>query len=227
MTVTWLGQAGLLIRTDRACIVIDPYLSDSVASVNPKNTRRIPVDPSFFDSAPDIMIFTHDHLDHYDPETVGEFMKRAAKPITILAPASVWPRVRTFGGSHNYVLFNRNTEWTESGIRFTAVRAEHSDPAAIGVLITEEFTGKTAYITGDTLYNREIFLDLPEKLDVLFLPINGVGNNMNAADASRFAAWCTADKAVPLHFGLFDNLTPEAFVHPGRVIPTIYEEIPL
>ena len=74
MKITWLGQAGLLFENDNVKIMIDPYLSDSVKKINPKNYRRVPVLKSLFDVKPDIMIFTHNHLDHYDPETVQKFV---------------------------------------------------------------------------------------------------------------------------------------------------------
>ena len=35
MTVTWLGQAGFLLRTGDTTVLIDPYLSDSVGKVSP------------------------------------------------------------------------------------------------------------------------------------------------------------------------------------------------
>ena len=70
MKVTFLGQAGLLFEKDGFKIMIDPYFSNSVERVNPKNYRRIAVSKEVFKIKPDIMIFTHNHLDHYDPETV-------------------------------------------------------------------------------------------------------------------------------------------------------------
>jgi L-ascorbate metabolism protein UlaG (beta-lactamase superfamily) len=168
------------------------------------------------------MIFTHNHLDHYDPETVKHFLSEHSR-ITVLAPSSVWAEVRKIGGWNNYVLFDRHTQWTEGSIRFEAVKACHSDPSAIGVVMHDE--AKTYYVTGDTLYNKEIFLDLPKNIDVVFLPINGVGNNMNMADAVRFAAECGAKNVVPIHFGMFDELNPELFACPNKVIPEIYKEI--
>ncbi|MBQ6947675.1 MAG: MBL fold metallo-hydrolase, partial [Clostridia bacterium] len=83
------------------------------------------------------------------------------------------------------------------------------------------------YITGDTLYNEEIFKDLRQPIDVLFLPINGVGNNMNKADAARFARKVGAAKVVPLHWGMFDELTPDDFDSDQTVIPKLYEIINL
>ena len=227
MKVTWLGQAGLLFEKGGMQIMIDPYLSDSVAKVNPSNARRVPVDERFLSLSPDIMVFTHDHIDHYDPETAPLFLHKQDKAMTVLSPVSVWKKARLEGGGHNYVQFNRYTEWTEKGLRFAAVKAQHSDECAIGVVIEDLAEQKTYYITGDTLYHTQIFADLPEKLDVVFLPINGVGNNMNMQDAARFAKACGAKTIVPLHYGLFDAIDPMQFPCENKVIPQIYQEITL
>ncbi|MBE5755044.1 MAG: MBL fold metallo-hydrolase [Clostridiales bacterium] len=224
MKITWLGQAGLLFEKNGVKIMIDPYLSNSVEKINPKNYRRVPVLESLFDIQPDIMIFTHNHLDHYDPETVKNFITDKTS-VTVLAPSSVWTEVRKIGGNNNFVQFNRYTEWTEKGIKFSAVKAEHSDITPIGVIIDDG--EKKYYITGDTLYNKEIFNDLPKDIDVVFLPVNGVGNNMNAIDAQRFCEVVKPKYAVPIHFGMFDSLTGEEFSFNKRVIPKIYKEIEL
>lgn len=220
MKITWLGQAGLLFENENCKIMIDPYLSDSVREINPQNYRRVPVKESLFDIKPDIMIFTHNHLDHYDPETVSKFIS-AESSLTVLAPVSVWGEVRKIGGNNNFVQFNRHTVWSEKKITFAAVKAEHSDRDAIGVIIDDG--DKKYYITGDTLYNTEIFTDLPENIDIVFLPVNGVGNNMNIADAKNFVKEIRAKKAVPIHFGMFDEIVPEGF----EIIPEIYKEIKL
>ena len=87
--------------------------------------------------------------------------------------------------------------------------------------------GKKYYVTGDTLYNRNIFKELPKDIYAVFLPINGLGNNMNMADAVRFAEDCGAKFAVPTHFGMFDNIKPEDFMAENRVIPEVYKKIPI
>ena len=224
MKVTYLGQAGLLFEKRGFKIMIDPYLSDSVEKINPENYRRVPVDESFFKIKPDVMIFTHNHLDHYDPETVTHFIDENSN-ITVLAPKSVWDEVRKIGGNNNYILFNRHTEWTQSGIRFAAVKAEHSDVTPIGVIIDDG--ERKYYATGDTLYNEEIFADIPSDIYALFLPVNGVGNNMNMTDAARFAKRINAERTVPIHIGMFDELTADSFYCENKVIPKIYEEIML
>ncbi len=224
MQIVWMGQAGLLIDTGNIKIMVDPYLSDSVARINPKNWRRVPVDEAFFREEPDMIVITHNHLDHLDPETLSRLLD-TQKTVTLLASYDAWQEARKFGGNHNYVMFNRGTVWTQDGLIFTAVKAEHSDLTAIGFVLDDGV--QKIYITGDTLYNKEIFGDLPEDIDAVFLPINGVGNNMNIADAKRFARKIGAKKAIPIHWGLFDEINPAGFDLENAVIPTIYGEVKL
>lgn len=226
MKFTWLGQAGILLEKNGRRIMIDPYLSDSIHKKDPTRTRRYPPDLRYLGVTPDVLIFTHDHIDHYDPDTAPILLKNAESAMSVLCPSSVWQKARTEGGPHNYVQFNRGTEWTEHGLRFRAVKAEHSDMFAIGVVIEELDGGRVYYVTGDTLYNREILADLPNGgVDVILLPINGVGNNMNMTDAARFAVDAGAKYAIPLHYGLYDALDPAAFAHGGRIIATPFKEI--
>lgn len=221
MKITNIGQAGLLIEAG-ITIMIDPYFTDSVGAVDPKKHRRVPMQDWLWDVRPDVLIFTHDHLDHHDPETAERILKNHSG-ITVLCPGSVWQKVRLNGGDHNYVLFDRHTQWTQKGVRFSAVKAAHSDAYAIGVIIKAE--GKTLYVTGDTLYNTEIFGDLPERIDTVFLPVNGVGNNMNAFDAARFMKKCGAKLAVPVHVGMFDDLSGDILEIDNKVVLSTYESM--
>ena len=225
MKITWLGQAGLLFETNGKMIIVDPYLSDSVKTIEPHNYRRVAVDDRFLQIKPDMILLTHNHLDHVDLETLAHYLGEESE-VTVLASGNAWQNVRNaFGGiKNNYVQFNRGTEWTENGICFQAVYAEHSDDKAIGIVMQAE--GKTYYITGDTLYNAKIFKDLPKKIDYIFIPVNGRGNNMNFADAARFCKRIKA-KAIPLHCGLFDEINMEEWHYENKIVPTIYKEIRL
>lgn len=222
MKVTWLGQAGLLFEEDDLKIVIDPYLSDSVEKIEPHNKRRVPVEAKFLDIKPDIIVLTHNHLDHADRDTLKYYLGENSE-VCVLASYNAWQNVRMFGGiKNNYVMFNRGTVWTERGIRFEAVYAEHSDNYAIGVIIcTNE---KTYYVTGDTLYNKKIFKDLPKNIDYIFVPVNGRGNNMNMHDAEKFCRKI-GRKAIPVHCGLFDEIDMKRFGCENKFVPEFYREI--
>lgn len=222
MKITWLGQAGLLFENEKIKIMIDPYLSDSIKNIDPEKYRRVAVLESLFKIKPNVMIFTHSHIDHYDPETVARYITPSTS-ITVLSPSSVWNDVRNIGGNNNYVLFNRHTEWTQNGIKFTAIKAEHSDPASIGVIIDDG--QKKYYITGDTLYSKDIFIDIPDDIYAVFLPINGVGNNMNMRDAERLCERINPHYAIPIHCGMFDDIDMNQFDFKNKIIPEIYEEV--
>ncbi len=224
MKITWLGQAGLLMETDEAKVIIDPYLSNSVEKIEPKNYRRVPVDESFFKVEPDFLLFTHNHLDHYDPESAEVYLKMD-KEMVVLCPSSVWSDARKYGGDKNYVRFDRGSVWTEKGLRITAVKAEHSDDFAVGYIIEELSDGKKYYVTGDTLYNNAIFADIPADIYAIFLPVNGKGNNMNMADGVDFVKRCGAKYSVPYHCGLFDNFKLSDFGAENKIIPEFYKEI--
>ncbi len=213
MKVTWLTQAGLLFENANVKIMVDPYLSDSVGRLQPEKTRRIPADERFFDISPDVILITHEHLDHLDPDTLGRIISKSERPITFLAPENAYKKLLALGGDHNYVMLNPHSVWSEKGITYYAVSAEHSDRSAVGFIIDDG--NKTYYVSGDTLYNYDVIDDVLELVedgvDYAFLPINGRGNNMNAKDASDFAYEIGAKCAVPVHYGLFDSIDPAAF----------------
>jgi len=103
-------------------------------------------------------------------------------------------------------------EWTYKDVHIRTVPAVHSDTTAVGFVIHAE--GKTLYITGDTLYDEAVIASIGEPVDILYTVMNGLGNNMNATNAARFAAKLQPKVAVPVHWGLFEKFSapPELFL---------------
>ncbi len=229
MKVTWLTQAGLLFDTGKIKIMVDPYLSNSVGELDGEKQRRIPVDESVFDVYPDVILITHNHLDHLDPQTLEHFLGRGEKSISVMAPEAAYRQLAEYKNGHNYILLNPHSVWSRDGVTFYAVKAEHSDVTAAGFILDDG--EKTYYISGDTLYNFDVIddvLDLVEDgVDYAFLPINGVGNNMNAKDAADFAYEIGAKNAVPVHYGLFDDIDPESFDFEDSIILSAFKETEL
>lgn len=229
MKVTWLTQAGLLFENSKLKIMIDPYLSDALGAKCAKKARRIPADESFLGADPDVLLITHDHIDHLDEITLKEIFERSTKEILVLAAESAYKKLLSMETGHNIVLLAPHSVWSEKGVTFYSVRAEHSDRSAVGFIIDD---GKqTFYVSGDTLYNYEVIddvLDLaPDGVDFAFLPINGKGNNMNARDAADFAYEIGAKCAVPIHYGLVDDLTADEFDFDDKLILEPYKETKL
>ena len=229
MRVTWLTQAGLLLENSRIKIMVDPYLTDSLGEINPEKKRRIAADESFFEASPDVILITHEHIDHLDMRTLKKVLAGCKAPALVLASASAYEKVCAIGGEHNYVLMAPHSVWSERGITFYSVHAEHSDRDAVGFIIDD---GKqTFYVSGDTVYNYDVIddvLDLaPDGVDYAFLPINGKGNNMNARDAADFAYEIGAKCAIPVHYGTTDDLTPDEFDFDDKLILEPYKETKL
>ena len=226
MKVTWLTQAGLLFENERITVLVDPYLSDSSEA---DGKRRIDADESFFDVTPDVIRITHSHPYHLDKATLDRFLTRGGKEVTVLAGGAAYKKLRSFGYSHNIVLLTPHTVWSECGVTFYSVKAEHSERDAVGFILDDG--EKTYYVSGDTLYNFEVIddcLDLVEDgVDYAFLPINGRGNNMNAKDAADFAYEIGAKCAIPVHYGLFDEVDPDDFDFDDRMIIDPYRTVEL
>ena len=201
MKGTWLSQAGfLLTASDGTTVMIDPYMSDSLFKKDGSAfTRQVSIRQEFI-KTPDILVLTHCHEDHMDLETLDQLF--GEKRMTVLAPGNVWPVLRQrYPGKAEFVLFTPGTEITLGAYHFRAVFAAHSDREAIGVVV--DCDGKRIYHMGDSLYHRQIFADPIEDIDLLILPINGKGNNMNAVDAARMTRDLSPAAVLPMHWDLF------------------------
>ena len=224
MQITWLGQAGFLVEAGEISIVIDPYLSNSIGEKNPQKNRKTPIHPQFLKIKPNVICVTHNHIDHLDKQSLNLLLSDNTGAL-LLSPFSCWGELRLYEG-HNAVLFDEETEWTVGGVNLKAVKAVHSDEKAIGVLIKAD--GKTAYFTGDTLYSEKVIRAVGnEKIDAVFVPINGKGNNMNAVDAARFVKVIKAKRAFPMHYGMFDEINPKIFVCENATVMQVYEPFEL
>ena len=227
MKVTWLTQAGLVFENENATVMVDPALSHFEKLKREDREVKITPDESFIEKQPDIILITHEHDGHLDLETIERIIASCEHPITFISPKNAYAKLKKLGGRHNYVMLNPHSVWSERGITFYAVHAEHPDPAAVGFIMDDG--ERTFYISGDTLYNYDVIdevLELVEDgVDYAFLPINGRGNNMNAKDAADFAYEIDAKIAVPVHYGLFDSVNPESFDFDDVLILEPYREL--
>ena len=89
MKITWLGQAGLMFEVCGKTVIVDPYLSNSVEKIEPHNYRRVAVDERFLKIKPDIIVLTHNHLDHTDPETLVHYLSENSG-VLVLASENAW-----------------------------------------------------------------------------------------------------------------------------------------
>jgi len=72
--ICWLGQGGFLIATPESRVVVDPYLSDCVFKKQ-QLARLHPFPVALDELKPDILLISHDHMDHLDPEGVPQIFE--------------------------------------------------------------------------------------------------------------------------------------------------------
>ena len=202
MKITWLGQLGVAIESGGRMLMVDPYLVDTLHETNgPQFARMVPVNEGWLDARPDMVLLTHDHGDHLDMPSLQAVVK-AEKPVEIVAGINGWNKVRNqLPGTHNYIMVQPGDEWTSGDFHIRAIEAHHSDLTGVGYVITVE--GKKIVISGDTLYFADAAKQIGEGTDIAIVVMNGKGNNMNCADAARYAEDLNAKVAIPVHWGLF------------------------
>ena len=215
MKLTWLGQGGYLIEAAGQRLAVDPYLTDALAQQQGLR-RLVPAPISIDDLAPDAVFVTHDHLDHFDPETLGPLMRHAPSAL-LLGPQSVVDHGRQLGiDDPRLLLASVGEAMRWSVFTLTPTPARHSDPWAVGLLI--EAGSRPVYISGDTLYDPTLGPSIRSlagrTLDAAFVCINGRLGNMNATAAAELVAELQPRIAVPMHYGMFAENTadPNDFV---------------
>ncbi len=219
MHIWWLGQSGFLIAASGHCILIDPYLSDSLtakyAGTNKPHvrmTRRV-VDPHRLDFV-SLVTSSHNHTDHLDADTLGPILK-ANPDLPLLIPEANRDFVAERLGidPSRPVGIDDGLTARFGDIEISAIAAAHDtvehDAAGrcrfLGYVI--RLGEWCIYHTGDTLRYDGMAERLRRfSIDVALLPINGqaaerkVAGNLNGAEAAQLAFDIRArlDGALPL-----------------------------
>lgn len=116
-------------------------------------------------------------------------------------PRSSRDKVKEFssGGHFNIMRSGAGMDFGKWEIR--ALPAYHTDKDALGYFITNQ--NFSLYFTGDSVLTGQLLEDAPRNPDIMFVCVNGAGNNMDANDAIRLAKSCLPHTVIPCHFGMF------------------------
>jgi L-ascorbate metabolism protein UlaG (beta-lactamase superfamily) len=223
--LTWLGQAGFVLRIDGLRVLIDPFLSEFEERLFP------PPEPGPIAEDVDVLLVTHEHLDHLDIGFLPHLAERSPGARVIL-PAPLVGQVEALG--HGFatvgvqpgdavelserVKLEVLPAWHGSEVTdgYTEGRGEDGLARFAGYVVRG--SDVSVYHSGDTLVTdelREAIAALPP-IDVALLPINGrdyyrealgLVGNMDVREAVRLAEESAIRLLVPMHWDLFAGNT--------------------
>ncbi len=209
--ICWLGQGGFILENDNYRIVLDPYISDCVFKI--QQLARMHKFPFAVEELKtDLLLITHDHMDHFDPEGVPEIL--AEYPECCCAgPQNSYEHFQKLNVPEQKLTLSKAGESFSAGpFKITAIPAFHSDKTACGYML--ECAGKKIVVTGDTLFNEALFVPEINNADLLLICINGKFGNMTDSEALEYVKRTSPRCALPMHYGLFaeNTIDPADFI---------------
>lgn len=225
LRLRWLGQAGFLLEAAGARVLVDPYLSDSLAGKYRGKLyphRRMAPPPARPEELGriDLCICTHGHGDHLDPGTLGP-LAAAAPSCSFVVPSACLGLAEERGVPASRLL---------GADAFTPLRLGevelHPIPAAHGELSIDgaghhrflgyalRLGGLTVYHSGDCVPYAGLAANLgPLGVDIGLLPVNGrkaeleaagILGNFSLEEAEALASSLGFGLSLGHHFGMFD-----------------------
>jgi len=222
----WLGQAGFVVTTASHRLVIDPYLSDSLAikyrSTATPHDRMMaaPVTPAEL-GAVDLVLCTHHHTDHMDGETLRALATlNPSLQFVIPRPALSLASERIGVGDDRLVCLDAGeTAEVLPDVSITGLRAAHETLETddqghhrfLGYCIKTE--GDRIFHSGDTIpfagQVEEVSALAP---DCALLPVNGrserlraagIAGNLTIDEAVNLCRSCGIPAMIAHHYGMF------------------------
>ena len=234
VTLWWLGQAGFAIRAGGSRILIDPYLSDSLAQKY-AGTRfphiRMMPPPLTVDQLPplDWVLCTHAHSDHMDPGTLTALA--ASQPLCrFVVPRAEKAKSMQRGlPPDRTVLVNAGEHLAlADGLELDVLPSAHEHLCTndagehhyLGFVL--DLGGTRIYHSGDAApFPGWISLLRQQRIDVALLPVNGrdeqrrcngIPGNTTLEEALALCRESGIAWMIAHHFGMFDFNTVDVAV---------------
>lgn len=210
----WLGQHSFIVKLDDVHLLIDPFLSEM-------EERNVPplFAPEDAAGTIDLVLCTHDHLDHIDPGAIPGLAR--STDAQFVAPRAHTDRMRSLDVPAGRLITLNDEESTEvHGLTIHAIKAAHErfeqTPDGFFPFLGYVLEGreKNVYHAGDTLWWDGLQQRLKRwTLDVAMVPINGrdaqryaddIMGNMTYQEAVDLLGGLDVDLSVPTHYDMFD-----------------------
>jgi L-ascorbate metabolism protein UlaG (beta-lactamase superfamily) len=238
LSAWWLGQAGFLLEGAGVRLVIDAYLSDSLAvkyrgkPYPHLRMRSPPVDPGALRDL-DLVLATHGHTDHLDPGTLGP-LAAASPACRFVVPAAHRALALSRGVPPQRLLPASALSTMDLGaVRIHPIPSAHEDLSRdaagehlfLGYLV--ELGGATVYHSGDCVPYPDLPTHLARhRVDLALLPVNGrdarrsaagIPGNFTLDEAMDLAAAARVGAVIGHHFGMFDFNTIDPAAARARI----------
>lgn len=229
----WLGQAGFVIDAGGRRLVIDPYLSDSLARKY-RGTRfphermaPAPVTPEELGHV-DLVLVTHHHTDHMDGETLSALASRLPALQFVVPAASVALAMERIGADISRLIpVTAGDRRRIGGITIDVFPAAHEifEQNSFG---WHRFLGYgieagsvRIFHSGDTVpYQGQAEELRTYRPDLALLPVNGrrlelseagIAGNLSIGEAVNLCEQCEIPFMLAHHYGMFAfNTVPAA-----------------
>lgn len=212
MKITYLGQCAYIIEMGGVRVVSDPYLSDAIKGWQ----RAFPAPCTLKEANPDVVIISHNHIDHMDPITLGQYISEGgAAPIA--APAPECFRLEKFGVT-NIIEARAEMPFMIGDVKITPIMCAHTEPHTddagrfreLSYFI--EYGDEKLFFGGDfSMYDGVTARLAAEKPQYIIVPANGrdeariaahIIGNTHPWEAAKLAADCGAT-LIPSHWDLY------------------------
>jgi len=205
----WLGHASLRLRLAGTTVLVDPVLAEIVSPLPPFGPPRASPPPLGVDELGDVaaVLISHDHYDHFEPETVTALRAPCFMPLGVAA-----------GEGADCAL--TELDWGESAalgaLTLTLLPAQHEsgrglfdrDRSLWGAWLVEG-GGRRVYVSGDGGYDAH-FAAVDGPIDLAVLSVGGYeprginhGVHMDPEEAVRAFQDLRAARALIVHWGTY------------------------
>ena len=177
LAVYYLGVSGIIARTSSMAVLFDPagmLKNDEVAALKPLN----------------LLLFTHNHLDHFKSGATQAIFKATGAPI--VAEAKVAGKLKGKIPADKLTSAETGKTYTSGDLTATAVEGIHRGPI---MLYQVKMGDVTVFHGGDSGYVT--LKDYPA--DVAFVPVGGMSPTASPENAYKMVADTKPQVAVATH----------------------------
>lgn len=197
------GQAGFILTAKNGYKVgIDLYLSDCCYRYFGFK-RLMPYIYNAKELDLDLLVATHAHYDHFDPDSIPAVMQN--EKTALLCAKDCFEEAKKLCLDQSRITYMAEGEiFANDSIKITAMPCDHGKdtPFAIGLLI--EIDGKKIYIAGDTCFRSDNFgNEVLKNCDIMVMPVNGAFGNLNEQEGAKAAGIVKPRICIPCHYWNF------------------------